>query len=105
MPLLRPNWSKALPSPRHQLTRPEGDGVQFVRSAETVRAIVAEIITPSRILGVRTRLCDVISSFILNLPHDGLHAIVLLFIHRSEEHTSELQSLRHLVCRLLLDKT
>src|SRR5205814_9003119 len=24
---------------------------------------------------------------------------------RSEEHTSELQSLRHLVCRLLLDKT
>src|ERR1039458_10898870 len=24
--------------------------------------------------------------------------------HRSEEHTSELQSLRHRVCRLLLDK-
>src|ERR1035438_4749698 len=29
--------------------------------------------------------------------HDGL-------ITRSEEHTSELQSLRHLVCRLLLEK-
>src|ERR1039458_10733212 len=27
-----------------------------------------------------------------------------LFPHRSEEHTSELQSLRHLVCRLLLEK-
>src|SRR5947199_6915428 len=26
------------------------------------------------------------------------------FIRRSEEHTSELQSLRHLVCRLLLEK-
>src|SRR5262245_64412094 len=26
------------------------------------------------------------------------------FTHRSEEHTSELQSLRHLVCRLLLEK-
>src|SRR3981081_4814771 len=26
-------------------------------------------------------------------------------IHRSEEHTSELQSLYHLVCRLLLEKT
>src|SRR5262245_64638066 len=26
------------------------------------------------------------------------------YIHRSEEHTSELQSLRHLVCRLLLEK-
>src|SRR5438045_171990 len=27
-----------------------------------------------------------------------------LLAHRSEEHTSELQSLRHLVCRLLLEK-
>src|SRR5262245_64646149 len=26
-------------------------------------------------------------------------------VTRSEEHTSELQSLRHLVCRLLLEKT
>src|SRR5258705_9085849 len=30
--------------------------------------------------------------------HEGLRAL------RSEEHTSELQSLRHLVCRLLLEK-
>src|SRR5262245_65208566 len=29
---------------------------------------------------------------------------LLLFDVRSEEHTSELQSLRHLVCRLLLEK-
>src|SRR5947199_10091221 len=27
-----------------------------------------------------------------------------LLVNRSEEHTSELQSLRHLVCRLLLEK-
>src|ERR1035438_5708946 len=27
-----------------------------------------------------------------------------MVIYRSEEHTSELQSLRHLVCRLLLEK-
>src|SRR5438045_4591122 len=27
-----------------------------------------------------------------------------LLLDRSEEHTSELQSLRHLVCRLLLEK-
>src|SRR5262245_62952382 len=27
-----------------------------------------------------------------------------LVVSRSEEHTSELQSLRHLVCRLLLEK-
>src|SRR5205814_3225118 len=32
----------------------------------------------------------------------GLGALML--IQRSEEHTSELQSLRHLVCRLLLEK-
>src|SRR5262245_63803599 len=31
-----------------------------------------------------------------------IHAPV--FKYRSEEHTSELQSLRHLVCRLLLEK-
>src|SRR5262245_46425780 len=29
---------------------------------------------------------------------------VVAFLDRSEEHTSELQSLRHLVCRLLLEK-
>src|SRR5690554_7297133 len=32
--------------------------------------------------------------------HIGLHAA----FHRSEEHTSELQSRPHLVCRLLLEK-
>src|ERR1035438_10827017 len=32
-------------------------------------------------------------------------AVLTLFgAYRSEEHTSELQSLRHLVCRLLLEK-
>src|SRR5205814_4140961 len=30
--------------------------------------------------------------------------VTVLMTSRSEEHTSELQSLRHLVCRLLLEK-
>src|SRR5205814_9878213 len=30
--------------------------------------------------------------------------IAQILVQRSEEHTSELQSLRHLVCRLLLEK-
>src|SRR5262245_62651346 len=30
--------------------------------------------------------------------------VALSLLERSEEHTSELQSLRHLVCRLLLEK-
>src|SRR5437899_8467144 len=33
-------------------------------------------------------------------PDGSPHTVVI----RSEEHTSELQSLRHLVCRLLLEK-
>src|SRR5262245_38827320 len=55
---------------------------------------------------------DDILKAVANLPND---AVVLLgpflrdgmgrdFTTRSEEHTSELQSLRHLVCRLLLEK-
>src|SRR5258705_10014842 len=39
--------------------------------------------------GDRIRTCDLV------VPNHAL---------RSEEHTSELQSLRHLVCRLLLEK-
>src|SRR5438045_1619114 len=34
----------------------------------------------------------------------ALSIMVTVFERRSEEHTSELQSLRHLVCRLLLEK-
>src|SRR5258705_2705765 len=34
----------------------------------------------------------------------GQHLPEFLVCKRSEEHTSELQSLRHLVCRLLLEK-
>src|SRR5436853_3047482 len=48
----------------------------------------------------------------LDLAQDLLHLDLGLLAHdprmgageRSEEHTSELQSLRHLVCRLLLEK-
>src|SRR2546425_5297888 len=34
----------------------------------------------------------------------AIHGIVTAPINRSEEHTSELQSLAYLVCRLLLEK-
>src|SRR5256884_2923293 len=50
----------------------------------------------------------------LGLPHGALrfrvpamadhHDLVAGLQHRSEEHTSELQSRLHLVCRLLLEK-
>src|SRR5262245_45718553 len=38
------------------------------------------------------------------LPSAATSTIRLAVYSRSEEHTSELQSLRHLVCRLLLEK-
>src|ERR1035441_9204392 len=41
-------------------------------------------------------------------PHSvfpGRPHLIGVLMKRSEEHTSELQSLRHLVCRLLLEKT
>src|SRR5262245_63938251 len=37
-------------------------------------------------------------------PSRGFHDVDVDKHPRSEEHTSELQSLRHLVCRLLLEK-
>src|SRR5262245_64651067 len=37
-------------------------------------------------------------------PGGSLHPGRSCSLNRSEEHTSELQSLRHLVCRLLLEK-
>src|SRR5262245_64826923 len=37
-------------------------------------------------------------------PPIGVSSSVFATARRSEDHTSELQSLRHLVCRLLLEK-
>src|SRR2546422_8268103 len=47
-----------------------------------------------------TNFCDV--GFALDAPGERL--IVVSCLDRSEEHTSELQSRLHLVCRLLLEK-
>src|SRR2546429_9114761 len=40
---------------------------------------------------------------LLGRQDSGLYEIAI-FLYRSEEHTSELQSRLHLVCRLLLEK-
>src|SRR3989442_3277502 len=42
----------------------------------------------------------------ISLPHGGHLTFIRVGVHqfRSEEHTSELQSRPHLVCRLLLEK-
>src|ERR1039458_10470949 len=41
---------------------------------------------------------------VVDHPMMGAAAVEGVLLDRSEEHTSELQSLRHLVCRLLLEK-
>src|SRR5262245_50278899 len=55
------------------------------------------LIKPSR-RNVQTFLAEIKTTF-----KENLHVPVERLL-RSEEHTSELQSLRHLVCRLLLEK-
>src|ERR1039458_8436400 len=54
---------------------------------------VSPICKPSR--SISSSLCSVARDTVTPLTSTGF---------RSEEHTSELQSLRHLVCRLLLEK-
>src|SRR5258705_3134848 len=57
----------------------------------------------ARVRGARDRvgLLDALDVLGLEVPEDRGQ---LFRPGRSEEHTSELQSLRHLVCRLLLEK-
>src|SRR3712207_7632034 len=57
-------------------------------------------------------LLDVVEAVLVGLPHVHGRAGQRLAVragdptrHRSEEHTSELQSRQYLVCRLLLEKT
>src|SRR5438045_7069389 len=63
----------------------------------TTRFLLAQ---PQR--GVRSYENRVSFSYLSDLPLQQLLATLSRL--RSEEHTSELQSLRHLVCRLLLEK-
>src|SRR3712207_8873660 len=40
----------------------------------------------------------------VDVAHAPLRELLVALLHRSEEHTSELQSRQYLVCRLLLEK-
>src|SRR5947199_2493595 len=58
---------------------------------------------PGKILLIDRGICAV-SMKVANAGAAGAIAAIVANNVRSEEHTSELQSLRHLVCRLLLEK-
>src|SRR5438045_7585954 len=54
------------------------------------------VLHPMRDDGILTEPSHLVFLIVLEIAHEP--------VGRSEEHTSELQSLRHLVCRLLLEK-
>src|SRR2546429_1404392 len=62
----------------------------------------AEAVRAHEILAVKTSIAIHHGTF--RLADDGLDTPSKELIARSEEHTSELQSRLHLVCRLLLEK-
>src|SRR5262245_62678449 len=80
---------------------------------------VSAVTSPSQAAGTtstaspraRTRREAILESALEIIAREGFHRASVAEIasrahvsRRSEEHTSELQSLRHLVCRLLLEK-
>src|SRR5262245_63842259 len=72
------------------------EALRFTLSAQSIDPYVGSV-GMSNLLG----LDQVLHDFIENRTEAGSS---MSRAPRSEEHTSELQSLRHLVCRLLLEK-
>src|SRR5262245_28426054 len=97
---------KSQPAP--QANRILGLGFSTRFEAETWVLVVVSIITAYLVLPplysviqtslFTTKLTGELDDFTLSYYRDMFREL------RSEEHTSELQSLRHLVCRLLLEK-
>src|SRR5262245_24007205 len=76
-----------------------GDKSEYEVWADDLHALLSQHNALPAIVGGGSSGCRLSVLFALTYPQD-VSALLL----RSEEHTSELQSLRHLVCRLLLEK-
>src|SRR5258708_29618796 len=77
------------------------------RSVITTGPLAAMLMTRKSILsipGAPGRMNEEIVLAITSLPVTGASGMLWYTASRSEEHTSELQSPDHLVCRLLLEK-
>src|SRR5690554_7781859 len=82
---------------------PEGDTCMVAQTLYIVFGFAPNVVQ----MGLVARLQSTGKHKIL--PHQNTILIaqlvkIIFFINRSEEHTSELQSRPHLVCRLLLEK-
>src|SRR5690349_23073915 len=60
--------------------------------------------SPKALCGSSSQSFEQVGFLTASAVHEAEHAVELLDAPRSEEHTSELQSRRDLVCRLLLEK-
>src|SRR5205814_5333767 len=89
------------------------DGVIAARHGDPARSRTARLLRSGR-AKMAKKLAEEAVEVVIDAMHgsreavvresaDLVYNLVVLWV-RSEEHTSELQSLRHLVCRLLLEK-
>src|ERR1035438_2927674 len=91
--------------------RVEGDNAEVVRHREDLARKVLDYFDQHSILPDWRVICLLDDTDFQELKlrageaNRGIHlCLENAALPRSEEHTSELQSLRHLVCRLLLEK-
>src|ERR1041385_4227661 len=89
-------------APVEEELHPEGSAGAVTVSKFWVKAIPSCPRFKTMLVNPRRVLPSLIWRFAVIVPP---HAPVLPNVKRSEEHTSELQSRLHLVCRLLLEKT
>src|SRR5262245_1849016 len=113
--LIWPGWVTGAMWPRPSISSTRTRGSTPARSRATARAAAVEAVPVRSSVG--TSSVRQVSSGVGSLKaecHSGFMARTApasvarrdsgIAAQRSEEHTSELQSLRHLVCRLLLEK-
>src|SRR5258708_29410885 len=72
------------------------------RSAPAITAPVGSVTVP--LMDPEPPICAYNEPLTKNRSNPNSRVTALSFLGRSEEHTSELQSPDHLVCRLLLEK-
>src|SRR2546425_2220700 len=94
-------WNDFVPACDEELRRQLGEAGRALGATVTLETINANDLQPRITSAVQSGTGPDIIMLLHNWPH--LYEASLADV-RSEEHTSELQSLAYLVCRLLLEK-